>query len=411
MRIDAKLLKLQYGYSLVYNIEYMMSKKDTYFMTYNRLVHYFPDKPWIDVLAKLEKNQIGYDFIENTIPYSLCLLENKEFEHLDIYEHNIVANTILYMSQLINFYETIALDKKKYISRWNASFYAASDMRALLFEIFVYYALKNKNWSIEVKDDDMSGNTYDYLALKHDEIVQIECKSFAYDKGLIINSTEALNLRHFILKSLDPLRIKYKNTEKELFIITLKINKKIQVDSKFLAELSLEINEKIYLAENYECDKYSINIQQYTDVYDINSDISSILPLETDDIELECLVSGSQENQNRFCLRITTIFSNNFWREFEKVSKDAAKNQLHQDKPASIIIHTPNNEIFKAIINDKRFIAKRNNIFNQNHLVSMVLITNTMANQNNEYPYLYVSPIIKEFINENSKFTLKANIF
>lgn len=386
-----------------------MSRKEMYHATYSHLLQRFPEKPWQEALSKLGSNPPIHRLGENLISYGLCLWELKRFDEHDEYERNAVAEAILYNAKLIEFYEALQPDKKaSFKARWKAAFGAASDMRALAFEIFVYYSLKNYDWDVECKDDHVSGETYDYLASKKEHDIQVECKSFAYDKGLIINAGEASNLASGILKSWS---ITNQNPKGELCIVTVKVSEKLPRNpvalSKFCTEICININKGL----DFHGDKFSITIQRHFDVADIQGDISSVLPVESNDIELQCIVSMPEGGNSRTCLRITTTASNAFWREFEKVCKDAAKKQLKQDMPAALVVHISNIESMKAILNDYRFAAKRNNIFNQQHLVSMVLISNSAIYEQDEYPFLFLSPIIKEFPNDKSLFEHPGKIF
>ncbi|MBG6246742.1 hypothetical protein CS369_22200 [Candidatus Symbiopectobacterium sp. 'North America'] len=166
-----------------------MNREDMYDTTYKRLLQYFPEKPWQEAILKLGSNPPIHRLGENLISYGLYLCESKRFDEYDEYDRNAVADAILYSEKLMDFYDELHENKKNpFKSRWKAVFYVANDMRALTFEIFVYYSLQSYDWSVESKDDSTSGETYDYLASRKDNVVQVECKSFAYNKGLLINA-------------------------------------------------------------------------------------------------------------------------------------------------------------------------------------------------------------------------------
>lgn len=386
-----------------------MNREDMYHATYNRLLQYFPKKPWQEAISKLGSNPPVHRLGENFISYGLYLCDTKKFDEFDEYDRNAVADAIFYSGILMDFYDELNENKKNtFKARWKAAFYVANDMRALTFEIFVYNTLRISDWSVESKDDFTSGETYDYLASRKDNLVQVECKSFAYDKGLFINASEASNLASEILNKCS---IKNKTPNKELCIVTVNVCQKLPKNPGALSKISAEICEHIDSEQDFIGEQFSVNFQRHNDIVDIPGDISSVLPVTSEGIELQCILSMPDGDKSRVCLRITTIANNAFWREFEKICKDAAKNQLKKENPALLAIHASNIESMTSMLKDKRFSAKKDNIFKHPHLIGIVLICNTGAYEQDEYPYLFVMPRIKEFLNDKSIFKLPEKIF
>ncbi|MNP51400.1 hypothetical protein D3C76_1457150 [compost metagenome] len=112
----------------------------------------------------------------------------------------------------------------------------------------------------------------------------------------------------------------------------------------------------------------------------------------------------SGDDESRTCLRITTVGTNAFWREFEKVCKDAAKSQLTKDQAGALVVHASNIESMSAMLRDKRLDAKIKNIFNQSHIVELIFVSNTGVYEQDKYPYVYLAPFVKSYINERSDF-------
>lgn len=386
-----------------------MNREEMCHATYKRLLQYFPEKPWQEAISKLGSNPPIHRLGENFISYGLYLCDAKKFDEYDDYDRNAVADAILYSGRLMDFYEELNDNKKNtFKARWEAAFYVANDMRALTFEMFVHDTLQISGWSVESKDDSTSGETYDYLASRKDELVQVECKSFAYDKGLLINASEASSLASEILNKCS---VKNRIPNNELCIVTVNICQKLPKNPGAISKVSAEICEYIDSEQDFIGEKFSVNFQRYNDVFDIQGNISSVLPVTSEGIELQCIVSMPDGNKSRVCLRITTIANNAFWREFEKVCKDAAKNQLKKEKPAILAIHASNIESMTSMLKDKRFPAKKDNIFKHPHIIGIVFISNTGVYEQNEYPYLFVMPHIKEFFNDKSIFKLPEKIF
>ncbi|EPY9203223.1 hypothetical protein ACXHVK_002809 [Morganella morganii] len=382
-----------------------MNKEDTYNYIYKQLLQCFPEKPWEKVITKLGNNPPIHKLAENIISFGLHLYETKKLIECDEYDRNSVADALCYCNLLMGFYYNLDNNKREpFKARWNAAFDVASDMRALLFEIFVYSYFQFFSWNVESKDDQTSGETYDFLARKKNKEIQVECKSFAYDKGLLINALEAKDLASEILTRCS---IKNLNPKKELHIVTVHICKKLSENPDAISEICAHIDS----GQDFSNDRFSVSFKRHNDVDDISEDISSILPVKSEHIELQCLVSYPRDNNSRYCLRITTAESNSFWREFEKICNDAAKKQLKKDKPAVLTIHISNIESIESILKDARLMGKINNIFNHPHIVSIIFISNTSIYHQDEHPYFLFQPYIKEFKNNKSPFKIPEDIF
>lgn len=384
-----------------------MNRKDVCYAIYTRLLKHFPEKPWEKSVLKLGKNPNVSKIGENLISYGLYLLEIKDFEKYDEYDHNAVSDATLYTAKMIEFYEELQPgEQASFKARWEAAFFASNDMRALSFEIFVYYALKSCGWDVEHKDNSTAGETYDYLASRRGGNIQVECKSFSYDKGLIINNKEASELANKILCSLSV-----ENNEKEIHIINLKISKRLPDDSVHLAELYTEICDRVNSCHNFHDDRFSIAVCHHVDAPDMLGRVNSIIPIKSDEIEMLYIEPENRESKNRIILRITTVISNSFWREFEKICKDAVKNQFKKGMPATLLIHIYNLDSIKKIYGDDKFNNKIKNIFKHDNIYSVVLVSNTGVYEDADYPYLIFRPMIKEFYNNNFVFKAPGKIF
>lgn len=346
---------------------------------------------------------------ESLVSYGLYLWDSKGLDACDEYDRNALADAFLYIAKLLDFYEALAESKQgAYKARFEAAFHASSDMRALSFEVFVYYTLINYGWSVVCKDDDESGETYDYLAKKNDKQVQLECKSFSLDKGLAINASEARKLAEGLIGRCSA---RYENARKELCIVTVNVIEKLPQDPVIFSRICDDIISHIESGEDYRGKEYTVQMTRHSDVQDINSGAESILPFKSDGVELFCNVPLSSDDESRTCLRVTTVGTNAFWREFEKVCKDAAKNQLTKDQAGALVVHVYNIESMSAMLRDKRLDAKIKNIFNQSHLVELIFVSNTGVYEQDEYPYVYLKPSVKSYINQRSDFKWAQKVF
>ncbi|MGK3371363.1 hypothetical protein [Citrobacter youngae] len=387
----------------------MNSKKEMYELNYQYLVNKFPKRPWLKAINKLGVNAKINKLYDYYISYGLWLYDCKGLEQLDEYESYAVSEALFYSSKLIEFYESLDTTKKNaFYKRWEAAFSGPNDMRAITFELFVFYTLINYGWNVICKDDQFSGDTYDYLISKQNTSIQVECKSFAYDKGLIISADDAQKLLTMINNSL---KIKHQSPTNELIVVTVDILKKIPDNSTELSNLISNICSAIEKNDGSQNPEFKVRTKTFSDVININEDINELPSPPTQGINLGCLLSEANGNSSRVCLELETRASNPFWREFEKVCRDAAKRQLKKNKPSILAIHFSNVESLDLITKDPRFISKKDQIFDQQHLIKMVLISNTHVYEDTDFPYTYLQPILKEFSNIKTIYPNIENLF
>jgi len=384
----------------------MTSKEDYYAYIYNRLIVIFPDAPWRRVIGNLNRNKKSTvkQFSDYLIPYGIELWESREGKEYDSYLTAVIADAMFYCGKILELFDFI---EEKHLDRLKSRFFAAfrqpNDMRSLTFEVFVFFALRDYGYVVESKDDDGAGETYDYLIGKNSKFIQVECKSFAYDKGLAINGDEAQSLIEKILEN--GLEINSSPTG-EIGLMTLEIIAPIpstpRERNKFICELLREINEKSYRST----DKFKFHFQQHKNVKNIDEVDAclGVLNLNKHGVDLGLTVTSPDGDKSRHGLQITTRAKDGFWREFEKICKDAAKRQLRKNKPASIVVHVSNIQTVDNFSKDERFAQKLKNIFFQDHIVSIVIISNISVDTQEEYPFFYVTPIIYECVNEKSKY-------
>jgi hypothetical protein len=247
----------------------------------------------------------------------------------------------------------------------------------------------------------VAGQTYDYLITRESTEIQVECKSFAYDKGLLSTGEDAQDLAEMILiRELDFLE----SPIGEIGVLTIEMFESIPKSKKAIDQLANEIYSSLH-GSHQPNNRFQLHIEHFNEIKNINEvDAALDLAVQKNGVELAFVVSIPDEEKSRICVRITTRANNSFLREFENVCKEAAKRQLGEDKASSIAIHISNIETLSEFLDDSRFATKKNNIFNQNHIVSLIIVSNISVYQENTYPFFYVSPKIIEFGNDRSKF-------
>ncbi len=384
-----------------------MKSKRNYQYIYTELTKVFQKKPWLKAYKDLTGGgqQVTLKKLADyIITYGLYLWESHEQRKLDEYEWSIVADAMFCCNLFLSIYHSFDNDEKnQFFSRFKAAFSQPNDMRAINFELFICFYLINKKYTVQSKDDEKTGETFDYLVKNSlGQEIQVECKSFSYDKGLYLTAEEAQTLYGLILDREHNLNCNYDN---KIAVYTFEMCQVFPKSTTSINQLIDNIISALKYPENDTNNKFKIHIEEFHEVQDIN-EADAHLKLQHQDhgIELGRIVSMPDGNKGRFCLRITTHIKDSFLRDFESICKRAAKTQLLKDKPASIAVHVSNFEILKYLHSDNRFSNKLNNIFEQKHLISLVFFSNTQGDIALDGSYFYAEPIVKEFKNPNSKF-------
>lgn len=380
---------------------------------YENLEKVLPSKPWLKAYTNIVsggKTPSLPKLASNMLVYGLYLFENKGTSLKDPYEQSVLAESMSACNAFLGIYQSLEKSNQgKYLKRFESSFFQPNDLRAINFELFMYFYLSSQGHSVEIKDDDKNGDTYDYLAkTKDNAYIQIECKSFAYDKGLYVSGEEASDLYSLILNQPHGLDIQ---TDNQIDVYTIELEQAIPKNKK---TRDLMITDIISCLNNPQATVDSkINI--YHEVHENVDNISEVdshldLTIGKHGVEIARIASTPNGSKGRFCLIITTHAKKSLLREFENICKRSAKEQLPNSKPSSITVEVSNPEVFNYLKNSPEFENKINNIFKQKHLVSLLIFTNTQGSIASDGTHFYSSPVVKEFINNGSSFYGTAGI-
>ncbi len=386
-----------------------MSKEESYKYVYTKLVEVFPNKPWITAIAKLEANGRKVTvkkLADHIVAYGLCKWDIHENKKYNKYDLSAITEAISCSNNFLGLYHSLqGKEKIKIKARFKAAFTNPNDMRSITFELFISNYFKEKTYKVEYKDNDITGETYDYLIENTDgQEIQVECKSFSYDQGLFLLGDDAQKLSGMLLDR--GININHEKPTGSITIFTVEMRESIPKSSQGKEQLVNEILNCFSKGNNKINDKFKFHLEYFYNVENISkTDASLKLPIKRHGIELSRAVNIPDGEKSRLCLRITTRAKNSFWRNFESVCNKAAKKQLCKDKAAIIAIHISNIEMFDDLLEDDRFINKVDNIFNQDHVVSLIIFSNIDAYEVNDYPYFMFSPLVKEFKNEKAKFS------
>ncbi|MGN3966897.1 hypothetical protein ACS0ZG_29240 [Burkholderia gladioli] len=340
---------------------------------------------------------------DNLILHGLDLWEHRSTRKLDKYDQRNIAEALFYCAKFIQITDSMTpIRRIRALAKFKGAFGKPGAIRAMIFETFIFHALKGRGFSVECKDDDVGPDRYDFLVTDKGQELQVECKSFAYDKGLSVTSKEANDLASEVLnKNLDV----HRNSEGEVCFATVELRRNIARSKTGKENLVESIVQSLSGDDSEEDERYRITI----DRIDYGDDIENWkgvldFPERGAGIELARLEMAANGKKSRFCLRVTTTTTDAFWREFENVCKFAAKQQLGTDRSSIIALHISNIDSLEAIVGDSRFHSKMRNVFHQPHITRLILVANIDICEQNEAPYFILYPIIKEFPNNDAKF-------
>lgn len=375
---------------------------------HEHLVKTLPDKPWKKAYSNLisgGKPPSLPKLMSNQLVYGLHLYETKPLFLKDDYEKRLVAESMSTCNAFLTIYHSLAEDNRnKLLKRFKAAFFQPNDMRAIYYELFMCFYLISQGHDVEVKDGDTSGDTYDYLVkTKTDEFIQVECKSFAYDKGLYVSGEDAIELHSDILSQSHELESGINN---QFDIYTIELEQAIPKNNKTRNQLLTDI---ICLLKNPNAlteSKIKVRHEIYSDIANIDKvDSHLYLPIHTNGVEIIRVASTPNGCKGRFCLIITTHIKAALLRDFEKICKRAAKEQLPNTKPSCISVEISNSEVFSFLKDSPAFETKIKNIFKQQHLISILLFNNIQGDVASDGSHFFASPLVKEFKNYDSDFS------
>lgn len=365
---------------------------------YDKIVKMYPRKPWKDSVKKLHEEYgeiIPIDILyENRIAYSLSLWDNYNKVQISDDYRKIVIDTFGYFLLYDNLYKDLDKRKQERLKkRFKHGFNNVSDLRALIFECYIYQLSKKLRYSVECKDDKSSGETYDFLIRKNDNTeVQVECKSFSYDKCLSISSNQAIIILEEVKDYISRNNYDLHREKKIELVIELGV-----IDfsnGKLKNEIITDIFTCIKEGKSIKNENYSIYNGE--NINDLTFDNKIELGL--------CVIS------NEFSLKIITNAKSILIERFEEICIKAI-GQMKDDKPGVVAIHFSNSEMLQSLINNDIFKEKLNNLFVHRSILSIALFPEFIVNETNRFPFLSTACNFREYINENSKYKNYGKLF
>nr|AKN40491.1 hypothetical protein [Vibrio tasmaniensis] len=290
---------------------------------YEHMVRVFPDKPWVKAYSNIYgggQTPSLPKVMDNFLVQGLYIFETKHESRRDQYEIGLIEQSMSLCNAFLGMYHSlVGIEQDNCLKRFQAAFHKPNDLRAIDFELFCYLQLHCNNCSVEVKDGDNSGDNFDYLITDHKGLqVQLECKSFAYSKGLYVPGEDAARLYNRILSLEHGLGGVPDN---QLRIYTIELKKELPKGEESLNRLAEQIictiNDESYVGNELFCVQCEIfnnveNIEESDRTLHFNSGAVGI--------EVGRVASLSKGGRGRFSLILNSAVKESaLFREFETI--------------------------------------------------------------------------------------------
>ena len=384
----------------------MVTKKELFDNIYTNLLSIFPEKPWLKIINSLPHNASAQMLSEYKISYGLHIFENKSEKESDYYERQYVLDSLVFISLFLKTFNLAGESERETMRlRMQAAFSQRSEMESFLFELFIFWMIKNNGYEITHEDGLNGDGFYDFLLKDGKNRIQIECKSFTYDKGLLLKGPIANILGQRLFHELDKLKLD--NIPANTFVCyTIEILETIPDSENGKAELIDQICESLR-ANRYDINsRFKIHVEINNNIPNIAEEDSCVnLPTDSNGIEVFRADSIPSENHGILSLRITTRIKDSFFSNFENLCKKAAKKQLPSNRPSCIAVHLYNMESLTKLVHSKRFDHKIMSIFKSRHVVSLLIVYGITVCETDEYPYFIFYYSSREILNENTIFS------
>jgi hypothetical protein len=326
---------------------------------YERISRIFPDKPWLKVVRKYEEAQRGFSLrtgqleVENWFAFGLTRWDRQECmvdsgaNWIGIVEAILLANRIAAWCEKLRggLPGPHGLEK-----RFQGALKNPADMRALHFELYVAEILLKKQCQIHWPESASDDGTFDLLVTPSQGLptFELECKSFAGDKGARATLYDGQRLLEVCMKSSDmfsyiPAR------PGEANILSINVSRAIPTDERKLVNLVGQIVDVLEDRSNgvfdgFEIVRSSITVPSGPANEDACFDAASSLPGAT-----LAFISPKELAQGWRGLRIAWTGEFTLWDKAEDVAKDAIDRQLTKRRPGALALQFMNDSFASVI--------------------------------------------------------------
>ncbi|EPB4306245.1 TPA: hypothetical protein ACJHGT_003287 [Yersinia enterocolitica] len=361
--------------------------------TYNRLVTLFPLKPWLKVVQDIRilSNQFagrgGQEELDNSVAFGLTFWDRDKYAISAGYEWNTMFQSMLFVRRVVELCEAVDRGEpgpRELKNRFEGAFKLASDMRALQYELYIANTLISRGCSIEWPEESKGEETFDLLVYPPEGLspFELECKSFAGDKGFAVRLADGHRLIGALLQKISLIQLL---TAKEGFasILTITLTEPVPKDDKsfkaFVVHLVGEIETQ---GNNNNVDSVGFSVvEEFCPIVgDATDEDACYYAAQTLPGSTVAFVACHEPEHRLKGVRVVFAGDVRIWKEVEKVSKRAFKKQLTGKRPGALALQFINDtfEPFKTVFepgNKYRLLSEK--LFSRDHAL-MLIVTNSI---------------------------------
>lgn len=316
--------------------------------TYDRLVKLFPERPWlkrVDLLRhQITGNPLQADVIrrDNCISYGLASWEQYRFDVPNDVEWEDVLTAMAFVAQVLELCDIANTDSncmRAFSGRVHGAFREPAEMRAMQFELHVAVALHRRGCKITWTDESSGTETYDMLVqpVGMPEF-ELECKSFAIDKGQVNPHSAVTSLLDKLLPRIEQgLPVK----PKMLTVLDVELFDKIPVNHTVLDSTAQRIAEAIWSGATVvdgvcELSLQFLDLRNCPPNVEIDQGLAMAIVEKVLGSDASCQVARRFSSDSWGILRIRNSRESRFFQAVEKVAKDAVRRQLTGTRPGCL---------------------------------------------------------------------------
>lgn len=315
---------------------------------YQRLVRVFPNKPWLRAVADTEALVQQFpgrgiqEQLEQEVAFGLAFWERNGYLTPEGYQWRVLYHAMYFSRRLVDLIEAGEANGGRVglRERFMGALKLPSDMRALQFELYIANQLEMRGCRIEWPDECAGEETFDLLVHPPEggPTFELECKSFAGDKGGVVHLKEAHRLLGALASStklgpLLPCRDGYAS------ILTIRIAERLPSrDGQFktLVNNLVEIIERG--GGESKCKGVSVAVEfapLVGDLDDMDVCFNAASRLSGD---LAAFYACAEDEDRFKGVRVVADRPSKLWKEVVVISKRAFQEQLTGKRPGALAL-------------------------------------------------------------------------
>jgi hypothetical protein len=359
---------------------------------YDRLQTIFPTRPWFKAVEDIESLRAqffargGQEELDNPIAFGLTLWGRHKYLVGSPYAWDLVIEAMFFAERVVKIFESIrnGQDGPTGIERrFIGALKNSADMRALRFELYMAEAMIQRNCKVIWPEETKGLETFDLLIRPQNGLpeFELECKSFAVDKGVSVKLADAHKLIGGIIEHSPSVIELIPADNSKISILTIGMKNIIPTKLKELKDLVENIFAAIQSRKFESQNEFTIS----HDFLPIKGDI------EDPDIcfnaanSLPGAMAAFVVHGNSKCgwkgIRVVWSGQLKLWKEVGNVTSKAAKDQLTGNRPGAIALQFMNDTVEKistANHSNNKFRELSEKIFTKEH-IAMLLVANDFS--------------------------------